>query len=324
MENRTIYDEPTSKLIYYRVYQQESPYTTKEIDEALRCRPYIDFGKDSSRQTEPFAYRRFKEQTANSRTPNQKEKEYHKCKGQIPLRFKLQRTFTRKFIKLNEEEEKIRQRGTGLERYSFEANRDFFDTFAQIVNEGMNSPYSNKSFSFEDANKHLTWSEHALLHYIARRMVKIQEYRLKKSQKELSDIIKRMVFKSGLQTTPNEALIRNFQSEAIEEEILKQYFDVYMSSFKRTVCTDNLDKAPIDYPILKEVILFQNTPSAIKRRIIPSVTSACLWDYHTIDTALQEEYSLILGHSNHTLTDSIDSLQKTSINIPTYIKRKLR
>ncbi len=141
-----IYAAPTSLLIYHRLYTDSSPFDTNTIDAELRRRRNIRFKRPLKRD--------FIENAKSLVVP--------------------------KYIDLEEETEKSRVRGEGLEKYYFDFDDDACTLLADLLSLGKDRCLSNDlDVISQNLTFTLTWTEQALLNHIATKLIVILEKRQK-------------------------------------------------------------------------------------------------------------------------------------------------
>ncbi len=141
-----IHVAPTSLLIYHRLYTNSSPFGIDTIDGELRRRRSI-------RLVRPL---------------------------KTNFIDKAKRFFVPKYIDLEEETKKCRVRGEGLEKYYFDFDDDVCTLLASLLSLVKNRCSSDDPIVVsQELVSTLTWTEQALLDYIAISLTKILENRQK-------------------------------------------------------------------------------------------------------------------------------------------------
>ena len=281
---------PTSLLIYYRLYRDESPFTKEQIDKELKNRPYISF--ESPKKVFDISINDY---------------------------LKSEKGLTPRFIKVKDEEAKISMRGPSLSKYAFSNEDDIFTHMRIILTSGILANYSSEVINPYTMHTVLTWSERVLWYSVAKRMAMI----LSQRQKFLAQKQNRIWLDTSIPSNAHD--INKIARDLTAEKELLSYLKSYITFFKKGCILDDMDKLPLNYEARTEIM----TPIVFHRhlsRIIPSGYYETIWDRLLLNGAIHKEQHLMLPTRDNRLMKSIDSLEENDTliaDIKKYVQKPL-
>ena len=286
-----IHMEPTSKLVYFRVYRDNSPFSVESIDRELKRRPFVSFGPAREKYSD----------------------------ATIEEYIKSTRGLTPHFIVVKEEEAKIAERGPGLAKYAFDSEENLYTIMRKlcesttIVNQSQTLPSSWAIHS------KLTWSERVLSYAFAKRMITILKTRLRQLEETIletrhTDSIAQPLF------TDRYAKIYRIKEKIQKEQELLNHFENIAETFKDSVVSEDMDKLPLnnlDQYSFTKLVPFHT----IMSRIIPSGYYETIWERLLLNRAIAIEKGYLFGGTKGAFYKNIQALQSPTVDITQDFKK---